>query len=74
MQVNEATLTPERAGARLVLEVRGLPLSVVGAYGAGWQIHTESLAAHLAGRDGLDVGARWAELLGPYEAMAAALH
>jgi len=73
VQTNDATLTPDREGTTLVLEIRGLPLSEVGAYGAGWQIHTESLAAHLSGSDSLDAGALWADLLDPYAAMAAAL-
>ena len=73
VQATEASLRPEGESTTLVLEIRGLPLSAVGAYGAGWQIHAESLAAYLAGQEGLDAGARWGDLLGRYEAMAAAL-
>ena len=73
VQTNEATLYADGDGTLLVLEVRGLPLSAIGAYGAGCQIHAESLAAYLTGDDALDVRSRWAELLAPYEAMATAL-
>ena len=73
VQTNEATLTAVGTGTVLVLEIRGLPRSALGAYGAGWQIHTESLAAYLAGHDAIDNGTLWTQLLEPYEAMAAAL-
>ena len=59
--VVEATVTPDADGSRLVLRVRGLPLDLVGAYGVGWQIHAENLAAHLAGRREQAV---WSELKG----------
>jgi hypothetical protein len=39
--------------------------------GAGWQIHAESLAAYLAGRERGDTEARWAELVPPYQDLAA---
>ena len=35
----------------LELEVRGVPLEFIWAYGAGWQIHVEDLGAHLKGHD-----------------------
>ena len=71
--VVEATVTPDADGSRLVLQVRGLPLDLVGAYGVGWQIHAENLAAHLAGRGRVDSEARWAELTPAYQELAAAV-
>lgn len=66
----EATLTAEGDGTRLVIEVRGLPLERLASYGAGWQIHAENLAAHLAGGEPVDVGARWAALNARYEELS----
>jgi uncharacterized protein YndB with AHSA1/START domain len=67
----EATLTPDGDQTILVIEVRGMPLDKIAFYGAGWQIHAENLAAHVAGRDGGDTEARWGELVPPYQALAA---
>jgi uncharacterized protein YndB with AHSA1/START domain len=39
----------------LELEVRGVPIDVVWAYGAGWQEHLEDLGSHLEGRNRADV-------------------
>lgn len=72
-EVVEATLTADGDTTVLVIEVRGLPLGRVAAYGAGWQMHVEALAAHVAGRRPDDPGARWTELLPAYQAQAAAL-
>src|SRR4029453_9677564 len=47
----EATLTPDGDQTILIVEVRGMPLDKIAFYGAGWQIHAENLAAHLAGRE-----------------------
>jgi uncharacterized protein YndB with AHSA1/START domain len=69
----EATLTAEGNQTILVIETRGMPLDLVAAYGVGYQIHAENLAAHLAGRDRVDSKARWAELTPPYEDLAAKL-
>jgi uncharacterized protein YndB with AHSA1/START domain len=55
--------------ANLVLEVRGLPLDLVWAYGAGWQVHLEDLGTHLAGREGRNPPTRWDELEPLYRAM-----
>ena len=49
--VNETRLFAEGAQTRLVWEVRGLPLKLLPAYGAGIQIHVEHLADYLAGRE-----------------------
>jgi uncharacterized protein YndB with AHSA1/START domain len=57
----------------LMLEVRGLPLDKLYAYGAGWQAHVEDLAAHLAGQERPDWptkwGSRWDELAPSYREM-----
>lgn len=58
----------------LVLEVRGLPLDKLYAYGAGWQTHVEDLAAHLPGQERPNWpatwGSRWDELAPSYREMA----
>ena len=41
-QTVEATLRADGDQTNLVLEIRGLPLDKVAAYGAGWQIHAET--------------------------------
>ncbi|MDX6234411.1 MAG: hypothetical protein QOH68_3516 [Nocardioidaceae bacterium] len=69
-QLTEATLTADGGQTVLVLEIRGLPLDKLAAYGAGWQIHAENLAAYLAGRMPGDTGARWAELAPAYQQLA----
>ena len=70
-QVTEVTLTADGDQTILVIEVRGMPLDTVAAYGAGWQIHAENLAAYLGGRDRGDSEARWDELVPPYQDLAA---
>jgi uncharacterized protein YndB with AHSA1/START domain len=67
----EATLTADGDQTMLVIEVRGMPLDKIAFYGAGWQIHVEHLAAHIAGRERGDVEARWDELVPPYQDLAA---
>jgi uncharacterized protein YndB with AHSA1/START domain len=67
----EATLTADGDQTILVIEVRGMPLDKIAFYGAGWQIHAENLAAHLAGRERGDSEARWDELVPPYQHLAA---
>jgi uncharacterized protein YndB with AHSA1/START domain len=67
----EATLTADGDQTILVIEVRGMPLDKIAFYGAGWQIHAENLAAYLAGRERGDSGARWDELVPPYQDLAA---
>jgi uncharacterized protein YndB with AHSA1/START domain len=67
----EATLTADRDQTILVIEVRGMPLDKVAFYGAGWQIHAENLAVHIAGHERGDAEARWDELVPPYQALAA---
>ena len=70
-EIAEATLTADGDRTILAIEIRGLPLDKIAFYGAGWQIHAESLAAHLAGRARGDTEARWAELVPPYQDLAA---
>ncbi len=67
----EATLTADGDQTILVIEVRGLPLDKIAFYGAGWQIHAETLAAYLAGRAPGDTEARWGELVPAYQELAA---
>jgi uncharacterized protein YndB with AHSA1/START domain len=67
----EATLTPDGDQTILVIEVRGMPLDKIAFYGAGWQIHSENLAAYVAGRERGDTEARWGELVPPYQELAA---
>ena len=69
--VIEARLDADGGQTTLVWEERGLPLDTLAAYGAGIQIHVEDLAAHVAGREGCDIVARWKELLPAYQALAA---
>jgi hypothetical protein len=66
----EATLTADGDQTVLVIEVRGMPLDKIAFYGAGWQIHAENLAAHLAGHERGDTEARWDELVPPYQDLA----
>ena len=67
--VNEARLSAEGARTRLVWEVRGLPVNLLPAYGAGIQIHVEHLADYISGRELRNVEARWNELFPAYEAL-----
>jgi uncharacterized protein YndB with AHSA1/START domain len=69
----EVRLVPDGSATILNLEVRGLPPGPLAAFGAGWQIHVENLAAYLAGDDRGDTEARWMELIPAYEAQAAGL-
>jgi uncharacterized protein YndB with AHSA1/START domain len=69
-QVLEATLTADGDQTVLVIEIRGMPLDAIAFYGAGWQIHAENLAGHLAGHDAGDTASRWDELVPAYQALA----
>ena len=68
--VLEATLSADGDQTILVIEERGLPIEHLAAHGAGWQVHVEDLAAHLAGRERCDIKARWTELIPDYQALA----
>ena len=65
-EIVEATLTPDGDQTVLVIEARGLSLEYLAAHGAGWQVHVEDLAGHLAGRERCDIKARWDELIPLY--------
>jgi uncharacterized protein YndB with AHSA1/START domain len=67
----EATLTADGDQTILVIDVKGMALDKIAFYGAGWQIHAENLAAHIAGRDRGDTEARWDDLVPPYQDLAA---
>ena len=71
-EVIEATLTADGDQTILVIEVKGIPLDKIAFYGAGWQMHAENLAAHIAGRERVDE-ARFDELVPPYQDLAANL-
>ena len=66
----EVTLTAVGDLTDLSIQVPGLPLDKIAFYGAGWQVHAENLATHLAGRERGDTGARWAELVSAYQDLA----
>jgi len=68
--VIEAQLTAEDDQTRLVIEERGLPLDELAAHGAGWQVHVQDLAAHLAGGESADWRSRWTELIAFYQELA----
>jgi len=67
----DVTLDADGDATILTIEVRGLPLDLIAFYGAGWQIHAEGLADHVAGRERRDTPARWDELVAQYQAIAA---
>jgi uncharacterized protein YndB with AHSA1/START domain len=68
-----ADLVADGGHTVLTIDVRGMPLDKISAYGGGWQLHVEDLSAHLAGRDRADFGnawlARWDELARSYREM-----
>jgi uncharacterized protein YndB with AHSA1/START domain len=68
--VIDARLFGEGDFTRLVIEERGFPLPELAPHGAGWQAHIEDLAAYLAGRERLDWGRRWRELIPTYQVLA----
>ena len=72
-EIAEATLTADGDQTILVIKVQGMPLDKIAFYGAGWQIHAENLAVYLAGRERGDTEARWAELVPPYQDLAAGI-
>jgi uncharacterized protein YndB with AHSA1/START domain len=69
----EAMLTADGDGTILVIEAGGLKAESLAAYGAGWQVHFEDLAAHLAGRERCDIKARWRELIPAYQDLTASV-
>ena len=67
----EATLTGDGDRTRLVVEERGIPRDQLAAYGAGWQVHAEDLAAHVAGADRDGSESRWVEAIPTYQRLLA---
>jgi uncharacterized protein YndB with AHSA1/START domain len=72
-EILEAALTADGDQTILIIEARGLPIEYLAAHGAGWQVHVEDLAAHLAGRERCDIKARWNELIPAYRDQAASM-
>lgn len=72
-EIAEATLTADGGQTVLVIEVRGLPMHKIAAYGAGWQMHAEALGAYLAGRDPSVGPDRWGELIPAYAQLASGI-
>jgi uncharacterized protein YndB with AHSA1/START domain len=69
----EVTLTADGDHTILIMEERGMPVSLLADYGAGIQVHIEDLAAHIAGQERCNLEARWQELKPSYEVLATAL-
>jgi hypothetical protein len=46
-------------------------LEKIAFYGAGWLMHAENLATHLAGHERGDAEARWKALVPSYQDLAA---
>ncbi len=67
----EAMLRADGDRTILVIEVQGLPLDKIAFYGVGWQIHSENLAAYLAGHERGDSEPRWDALIPAYQRLAA---
>ena len=65
-------LTADGDLTSVALEVRGVPLDLVWAYGVGWQVHLEDLGAHLSGLGRRNLPTRWNELEPPYRGMTVA--
>ena len=70
-QVIEVTLAAVGNQTILAWEERGMDTDHLAGYGAGIQVHVEDLAAHLAGGERCDAGARWNELFPAYQDLAA---
>jgi uncharacterized protein YndB with AHSA1/START domain len=64
-----AELIADGVRTTLKIEVRGVPVDFVWAYGAGWQVHLEDLGSHLSGMEGRNLPSRWDELEPLYHAM-----
>jgi uncharacterized protein YndB with AHSA1/START domain len=69
--LTEVTLSRHDDETILRVEQRGIPLSLLWAYGAGLQIHVEDLAEHIAGRQRSESGPRFDALIPRYQALAA---
>jgi uncharacterized protein YndB with AHSA1/START domain len=69
----EVQLAADGNQTLLVVEERGMPVSMIAGYGAGVQMHVEHLADHVAGREHIDVESRWEELFPVYRGIAAGI-
>jgi uncharacterized protein YndB with AHSA1/START domain len=69
----EAELAADGDGTVLILEERGMPVSLLAAYGAGIQVHIEDLATHITGQGRCDAQARWKQLMPAYKTIASKL-
>jgi uncharacterized protein YndB with AHSA1/START domain len=68
-----ATVRADAGRTGLALEISGLPLDKIQFYGAGWQLHVETLMDYLAGRATSADESRFDALLPGYQALAAEL-
>lgn len=48
-----------------------MPVDQLPAYGAGWQVHAEDLAAHVAGHERDPAMSRWRDAIPAYEQLLA---
>lgn len=69
-QVVAVSLSAVGDCTNLEVEVRGVPLDLVWAYGSGWHIHLENLGTYLAGRECAESESRWDELERTYREMS----
>jgi uncharacterized protein YndB with AHSA1/START domain len=67
----EVVLAADGDATRIVWEERGIPESLLAAYGAGIQVHVEDLASHLAGGERCDANGRFEALFPVYRALSA---
>lgn len=65
----EARLEESAGGTRLVIEESGVPVEQLPGYGAGWQVHAEDLAGHVAGGVRDEDPARWRDKVARYRAV-----
>ncbi|MGC2485260.1 MAG: SRPBCC domain-containing protein [Acidimicrobiales bacterium] len=69
-----AELVEDGVVTTLVLDVKGLPLDLVWAFGVGWQILMEDLGTYLSGQKGMNAPSRWDELEAVYREMPVVPH
>lgn len=65
----EARLEGSAGGTRLVIEESGVPVEQLAGYGAGWQVHAEDLAGHVAGEERDEDPARWRDMAAHYRSV-----
>jgi hypothetical protein len=69
-QIVSVMLSADRKHTLLEIEVRGVPLDLVWAYGIGWHMHAENLEIYLAGNEQPKSETRWDELESAYRQMS----